>query len=271
MTDLETNLTKSGTVCVRKTVERREPKKGAEIVGERLNSTGQKVFIVKSTDDELLNKEANLCAKARRNLELQIVPQDLIEECEEEIIHTMRNADRADPDAAKKRIFDGFAAIGIMPRAIEEYLGHGTDTISPAEFQSLREIGAAIRDGQTTWAEVMEAKGGAKPKTDRATVNLDDIKPGNANTHTPVDAPVNSGKSRAKPAPELSPEIIAKRDEAYSFLSAAYDEQGGKIDAVLADHNQPPLPEIARDTTDEEQIAALIIAKSTITAKKGTR
>ncbi len=63
--DLESNLPLSTEIQLSKTVERRgsgrnqdQPPKGRDVLGERVNVAGQKVFIVAATDDELYMKQA---------------------------------------------------------------------------------------------------------------------------------------------------------------------------------------------------------------------
>lgn len=245
VTDLETNLTKSDTICIKKTIERKSVRSGQEVIGNRENTKGEKVFIIRASDDELVTKEANLCAKKRRNLELQLIPQDIIEECMDETLETQRRQDSEDPDASRKRLLDAFASIGIMPEQIEEYLGHSTQNIIPTEFQALRGVFAAIRDSQTTWVEVMEAKSGGKSKADRASVNLDDIKAGDSATHKPVDAPLENSPSH-------------EFKQAYTKLNILYDDHSKKIDDMLfakgASRNLPDM----QNATDPKEIAAII-------------
>jgi hypothetical protein len=86
----------------------------------------------------------------------------------------VQNRDAQDPAAARKKICDGFYAMGVSPENLVEYLGHAIDQASPAQLQDLRQVYAAIRDGEATWAQIIEAKNGAtpngngKPKPSRA-------------------------------------------------------------------------------------------------------
>ena len=242
VTDLETNLSKSDTICIKKVIERKKIHKGQEVIGRRENTKGEMVYLIKANDDELVNKEANLCAKKRRNLELQLIPQDLIEECEAEVVDTMHREDKEDPEASRKRVMDSFAALSVMPSDLEDYLGHKTSSCSPAEMQNLRELYAAIRDGQTTWAEVMESKVAEYRKPEKGTVSLDDIQPGKAESHTPVDAPV---KTESKT-------LAADFKRAYAKLSLLYDERGGEIDELLRMNGvDMALIDIKKDCADE--------------------
>jgi hypothetical protein len=152
--DLETNVTTAAVVQVQKTVERSNPA-GRLVIGERENSQGKPVYIVACTEDELLTKTNAMLSKARRNLIMQLLPGDIADECEEACRATQKSRDKSDPDAAKKKLFDAFAKIGVTPIQIKAHLGHANQP-SPAELQALREVFAAISTGETTWAAVTE-------------------------------------------------------------------------------------------------------------------
>ncbi len=156
--DLETNLGKAETQIIKKTIERRTPREGQEVIGERKNTKGELVFIIKASDDETSTKEARLCAIVRRNLELQLLAQDIIEEGQDEVIKTMMSQTRKDPQAALKAICDGFATLNIQPNDIEKYLEHELSKASPEEIQELREWFTSIREGQATVADFREGK-----------------------------------------------------------------------------------------------------------------
>lgn len=155
--DLESNATIETDVNVSKTVERSKLKPGQKPIAERVNSAGYKVFIVPATDDEVLNKTNALVSKALRNGVLRLLPGDIQDECEEKCRKTQVDRDKADPEAAKKKLFDAFAGIGIMPDALKDYLGHANE-LQPAELSKLRGIYSAIRDGETTWAAIVDGK-----------------------------------------------------------------------------------------------------------------
>lgn len=158
VTDLEVNLTYTRDVVVDKTVERRFPKEGARILGRRTNSQGEVVCLVEATDDELLNKQAALESKAIRALGLRLVPGDLQDECEALVIATKEAAVKADPDAERRKLIDGFAGLNILPKHLAEYLGHELDTTTPAELMELRNVWVALRDGEANWSEVLAHK-----------------------------------------------------------------------------------------------------------------
>lgn len=155
--DLEVNAAITVEVVVPKTVERRKLGQGQKALATRHNSFGDIVYLVESTDDELLFKQNNLLAKARRNAILQLVPGDLLDEMLEVVEETQARADKSDPDAARKKLLDCFDFVGVTPAALKEYIGKPLEALTPPDFKHLREVYAALRDGETTWREVTGA------------------------------------------------------------------------------------------------------------------
>lgn len=166
-TDYETNASYSIDVTVPKTVERRSSK-GRTVVGQRTNSWGDTVFVVEATEDEILNVTNALVSKATRTLILRLIPGDIIEEGQARCLQTLNDRATKDPSGERKKLCDAFAAIGVMPADLSRYVGHGLDALQPAELLELRKIYATIRDGETTWREVLATReGGAAEEAPR--------------------------------------------------------------------------------------------------------
>lgn len=159
-TDLENNNAYSLDVTVQKTVERRNPKPGDDVIRSRTNSGGQTVYILRADDDALLNKQAALISKARRQLILQHIPSDITEEAGEVVLETLRSEDERDPAAARKRLVDAFYQIGVGPEELAEFLGHPLERVTSAEIHFLRSIYTGMKEGEATWADVMAQKKG---------------------------------------------------------------------------------------------------------------
>jgi hypothetical protein len=155
--DYESNTPEGRIITVPKTVERKKTKDGDVVLGSRQNSQGQTVFIVRATPEEVDNKKAALYSKTKRDLILSILPGWLKEAAEQEIRNTQRTVDAEDPDAARKRLYAGFAKVGVTVEQVREYIGHNND-LQPAELEELRIMYSAIAEGQTTWKEIMQAK-----------------------------------------------------------------------------------------------------------------
>ena len=155
--DFESNASYSADITIDKTVERREIK-DRSVLSQRKNSSGNTVFLVEATEDELLNKQNALVSKALRTLILRMIPGDIIEEGQKACVATLDREDAKDPAMARKRMVDRFAELGIMPRDLEALVGHSLDALQPAELAELRDAYATVRDGEGTWRSILEAK-----------------------------------------------------------------------------------------------------------------
>lgn len=164
-TDLESNTTLPVDVLVNKTVERSYLKDGEKAISTRTNSYGKPVHTVVASDDDILNKVNALVSKASRGVSLKLVPGDIVDEVMDECWETRRNQDAQDPERAKKKSFDAFGRQGVSVEQIKEFLGHDAKFLTPKEHETLRGLFNALKDGETTWLEIMEAR---KPKVDEA-------------------------------------------------------------------------------------------------------
>jgi len=160
--DLEHNVTYSKDVTIMKRVERKHLSEGQVALRSRTNSYGKTVYLVSATDDEILNTENALVSKTLRTQGLRLIPGWLVAEGEDAVRETNRDRAAKDPDAAKRKLFDAFGGIGVTVEQIKRYLGHDGATLTPKEHQELLGLHAAIRDGQTTWREVMDDREPAK-------------------------------------------------------------------------------------------------------------
>lgn len=158
VTDLEANVPYSQDITIAKTIERRKKKDGDTVISTRTNTYGDLVYILEATDDDIINKQQALISKAIRTQGLRLIPGDIIDECMDQVMVTQKNSDAEDPDAAKRKLFDAFAGLGVHAAQIKEYLGHDGASLSPKEISDLRALYAAIRDGEASWREVMDGK-----------------------------------------------------------------------------------------------------------------
>lgn len=157
VSDLEANVPYSTSVTVEKTIERRNKKPDDEVLRERTGSTGQKVYILRATEDDILNKKNALLSKAIRTLALRLVPGDLIDECMYVVVKTQEDADAKDPDGARLKIIDAFSALGVSVSDLKAYAGD-LAKLSPSELADLRALHAAIKEGETTWKAAVALK-----------------------------------------------------------------------------------------------------------------
>lgn len=156
--DMEENVTSSGEIIIEKTVERRDARDRV-VLSERMNSSGQKTYRVLATEDEILNKMNAAVSKMRRNKIIEMLPFDLVQEALDTCRETTRKADAKDPDAAKRRMLDAFAEIGVDVDDVKAYLGRSNlDALTPAELGDLRKAYAAIESEGSTWGQLMELR-----------------------------------------------------------------------------------------------------------------
>lgn len=203
MCDLETNTTWTADVVVAKRIEKRGDKKGhpplgREVVGQRINSSGEATFLVTATDDEVSVRQLALISKAQRKNAERLLPSDIIHEALSECRKTLAAADAQDPDAARRKLIDAFASLNIDPAAIAEYSSKPLDRLQPADIAELRRVYAAIRDGEMTWEQAMEAKApvsGSKEQAAAVGQAKFDLLKKQANQDNPQPQETGSGKS----------------------------------------------------------------------------
>jgi len=155
--DLERNVTWTKDVVILKTIERKDHA-GREVVRFRQKADGGTIAIVRATDEELLTKENSLVSKASRTGIERVIPPDLKAECLLAINTTIAAKIKDDPDSERKEIADAFLKLNILPSHLKEYLETELSQVAPAELAALRELYTAIREGHTTWRDVMAAK-----------------------------------------------------------------------------------------------------------------
>jgi len=163
--DLEENTAYGLDATVQKTVERKKIKEGQKILGERLNSYGEKTYLVEATEDDMTTKQNAIVSKMIRGCGLRLIPQDIVEEAMRTARATVANADKGDPKAATNRIIDAFAGLGVKPSELEQYLGKPLAQIVAKELADLKTIYTAIKEGESKWSDYLEEAQPAAPET----------------------------------------------------------------------------------------------------------
>lgn len=156
--DLEANITYTKDITIEKTMERSKLREGQSAISTRINSKGYNVYLVAATDDDILNKENALASKAMRTCLLRLVPGDILDEAMDQARATMEAKITEDPDAEKKRMCDAFADIGVTIDQLKDYLGHPIETTTAAEIARMKKLFMAIKDGEASWADVIDQK-----------------------------------------------------------------------------------------------------------------
>lgn len=199
VTDLETNTTYDVDVSVEKTATSTKMD-GREVVSQRTNSNKSTTYVLfPATEDELLMKQNAATSKAKRNLGLNIIPSDIVEDALATCRDTRAQEDAKDPDGERKRLVAAFGALNVGAEALREFLGHELSSMSPKELKELRNAYVAIKDGEASWFDIMQAKGEAKveaPKQPKA---------------NKMDAMKEALKAQKDPTPAVSDEEMAAR------------------------------------------------------------
>lgn len=154
--DLESNVMHTEPFLTRKVVEKKSVGQYDEVLDRRVNSLGEETYICKARENDVEKKLRAAIQKAKRNAILEIVPADIKEEAAEKCQKIVAQGIKDDPTAYMKRLADAFSGIGIGPELIEQYLGHPIASVNPDEILELKDVFGAIRDGESTWAEIME-------------------------------------------------------------------------------------------------------------------
>lgn len=220
--DMQTGATGTRQFTIEKTVERKNAT-GRIVLAERMNSYNEKVSIVVATEDEVLTKQNATLSKYRRNLILELIPVDILNDALLKVDETIRAGVKANPDAAKKAVMDNFAKLGVIPSEIEKFLGHPLAQVTPDEIVELKEVFTAIMDGEETWKNILSAKlGEGKPaEPEKATGSF---KAGDSKDHVAVDAPLVD-KDRSEIMQDIERLRIEKGEKA---IKTALDKTGFK-------------------------------------------
>lgn len=169
VTDLETNLAFSSEAAIDKTVERKRPGKGDVVLSERVNSRNEAVYLIRATEADVGQKVGAAASRAIRNAVLRLLPRDILEEAMETVDETRKKKNAEDPAAARKRLLDAFAGIGVGADELRKHAGQPLDSLSPVQMDELRDLYTAIREGQTTWRDVIaQREEGAEPEKKEA-------------------------------------------------------------------------------------------------------
>lgn len=221
VTDLENNSNYGGDVVIQKTVERKFLKKDQKAISERTNSYGDKVYLVEATEDDVTVKQNAMISKLIRTLGGRLIPRDITEEAMDVAAET-RKTGMKDPEAAKRKIFDGFSTLGIKPSEIEQFMGKKADQILPKDIDELRKVYTSIKEGHSVWSDYLET---AEPDPDDTPKSLKDK----------MKAAKEKGKPKDEKPAELTDaqKIFAGLDEALRakvYVKSGYDPDFSKWD-----------------------------------------
>lgn len=203
VTDLENNASYSKDVSLSKTVERRNVRAGQNVISQRQNTSGQTVFLIECSEDEMAIKVAAAESKIIRNAGLRLVPSDILDEAEQQVELTLQGKGGTDPKEETKRVVDAFATINVSVPELEKYLGHALDTVSKKQITELRAVFTAIKDGEASWRDYVG--GSSEQPTQPKKAEAPKGAPSAAPAQPAATAPVTVDKTppRQSPAEKL--------------------------------------------------------------------
>ena len=211
VTDLETNATFSKEITISKTIERKDKNGRGTIIDERINSSGQKIYIVAPTDAELAKKEAAEISKVLRNEGLRLIPQDIVDDALETARSTLLNDTKTNIVDTRKKLVEKFWEKGVRPEDLAKYLGHPVETVTAEEIVDLRKVYSSIESGETKFKDFIDIESApvVEPKV------ASTVKPVVAKGTVPVDPKVE--KLLAVPTPEQEYEEVIPLFDAISY------------------------------------------------------
>lgn len=166
--DLQNNIIDAREIAINKATEKRgkqdkktkewAPPDGREILSQRINTSGEPVYLVRATEDEVRLRQNSEISKSQRDETLRMIPKDIRDECEDRIVATLNDPKATDVVTARKKLVDAFMSIGVTVEELNTYIGKPIDSLTVKQINELRGLFTAIKDNETTMAEALRAK-----------------------------------------------------------------------------------------------------------------
>lgn len=150
--DMQSNVRRYAEASFRKLVQRKVPSDPSNFKSEKVT---QWVRPDERDLRELTNKHAAIC---ERNAAIQLLPDDLIQDARIACRKALMAESTQDPAEARRKVIMAFAELNVTVTELEKYLGHPLAQCSPAELVDLRQVFAAIKEGNATWNDLINAK-----------------------------------------------------------------------------------------------------------------
>jgi len=156
--DVQNNVSYGFESTIEKVVERKDAKAGRTIIGTRENSYGDLVHLVPATKDEVRNLIGAERSKLLRDQGQRLLPRDVLDEARALIDSVNATETARDPDAAKKKVLDRFAGLGVSAAMLKEYLGKPLEQLTVKDIEDLTPVYTGLKDGEFTWAQLVKAQ-----------------------------------------------------------------------------------------------------------------
>lgn len=159
MTDLETGVTHRDEFTIYKTQERKKLKtdKSGKIIQDaidtRLNSSGEQIFIVKCTPEDVQKKQNAQVSRKMRKMFFRLFPADLKIKARKWIDKTIESNVKENINNARAKVTTAFAKHGVTGDELETFIGEKLSRFSAKDILKLREIWQSLEDGISHWSD----------------------------------------------------------------------------------------------------------------------
>lgn len=228
--DLEANNSECVDFTVLKTTERRgfkgrdgteEPPKGRDIVGQRLNSYGDMVYICVSTEDEHAQEVQRQRSKAKRNAVLALLPGSLKRSALEACQRTLRTGSPTGDRERLDAVLAAFDRLGVSAEMLERYVGHSLEKPREGDLALLRGLYAGISEGEVDVDALINAIDAGGDDADEAVASARAkaaelrAKKAAKKAADPKPAPTDVAEVKPEPTPTKAPAPAAGDDLGY--------------------------------------------------------
>lgn len=152
--DLETNAYNEQAWRAPKTIERKSKDAKSVVVGQRINSFGETVFIIEAPEGEMRVTANSEASRAVRTAILRVIPADVQEDFMKACKAKAKSRDKSDPEDAKRRVLGAFNDAGISSAQLSAYTRLDLSGDISQHLDRLRALFASVRDGEITAAEI---------------------------------------------------------------------------------------------------------------------
>ncbi len=203
--DLQKNHYLGGALTFDKTIERYDVRKGVPVISDRpgtpdRNGNPRTLYLLHASDDEVRARHFAMTSILVRNWTLRHVPRALFERALRVIEETEAKQIKGDPSAALRRVIADFLKLGITAEQLRRYLGHDLGRLDEKELMQLRWMGAAIKEGRTSWGQILAAERDAarEQQAEESAANREQVQAPNREASRGDEVAANLARRRAQ-------------------------------------------------------------------------